>query len=147
MNTEQERAAFEAWCRERYNHPYMERNSDGYISTATHPFISMTYASVQMLWEAWQARAALQMKEATSKEVGSQERRVMPPLRDLTEHNLDRAREWYGVNDPSPSPNGLACPKCGSELLDSNPMETLASLPPQKRVHCAECDFTGYRVA
>ncbi len=63
MNTEQERAAFEAWCREKYSHPNMERNSDGYISTATHHCVPMTYASVQMLWEAWKARAALQSQD------------------------------------------------------------------------------------
>lgn len=42
-------------------------------------------------------------------------------------------------------PNGIACPKCGKELFDSNPFETLMSDPPQKRVHCG-CGYGGNRV-
>ena len=44
------------------------------------------------------------------------------------------------------SPNGIACPTCGKELFDSNPNETLTSDPPQKRVHCNECHYSGFRV-
>lgn len=47
----------------------------------------------------------------------------------------------------SPRLNGIACPKCGSELLDSQPCVTLASYPPQKNINCSsdECDYVGYR--
>lgn len=64
MNIDQVRADFEKWCQEKYNNPGMERCSDGYISTASHPYLPITYASVQMLWEAYQAgqRAALQQE-------------------------------------------------------------------------------------
>ena len=46
-----------------------------------------------------------------------------------------------------PRLNGIACPKCGSELFDSNPNITLTSFPAQKNTHCSseKCDYTGYR--
>jgi hypothetical protein len=62
----------------------------------------------------------------------------------LSEHNSIN-RLTYNL-DSSPQPNGIACPDCGEELLDSNPMETLASNPPQKNTKCSSCDYTGYRI-
>jgi hypothetical protein len=49
----------------------------------------------------------------------------------------------------SPVPNGIACPKCGEELLDTQPNVTLASMPPKKNVGCSseKCDYIGYRIA
>ena len=66
-------------------------------------------------------------------------------MKTLEQHNSDRhaahvARGW-------PSPNGIECPKCGKELLDSSPGTTLASHPPQKNIHCPVCDYRGYRLA
>lgn len=49
--------------------------------------------------------------------------------------------------DNSPRLNGIACPACGAELYDSNPMITLTSMPLQKNVHCSKCDYIGYRIA
>jgi C4-type Zn-finger protein len=51
--------------------------------------------------------------------------------------------------NPKPIPNGIACPKCGEELLDTQPNVTLTSMPPQKNVGCSseKCDYTGYRIA
>jgi DNA-directed RNA polymerase subunit RPC12/RpoP len=46
-----------------------------------------------------------------------------------------------------PKSNGIACPKCGNELMDTNPMMTLTSHPAQKNVHCPKCEYTGYRIA
>jgi C4-type Zn-finger protein len=45
-----------------------------------------------------------------------------------------------------PRPNGIACPKCGNELMDTNPMMTLTSYPAQKNVHCSKCEYKGYRI-
>lgn len=42
-----------------------------------------------------------------------------------------------------PRPNGLACPKCGEQLLDTTPNLSLDSFPPQKNVHC-ECGYHGF---
>lgn len=53
-----EREAFEAWMRDTHGPGVsLVRSDDGYISTVPHRAVRMAYASVQMLWEAWQARA------------------------------------------------------------------------------------------
>ena len=44
-------------------------------------------------------------------------------------------------------PNGIECPECGKELWDSYPLVTLTSDPPQKNIHCIECDYRGFRLA
>jgi uncharacterized protein with PIN domain len=44
-------------------------------------------------------------------------------------------------------PNGIACPDCNLELVDSQPMYSLASSPPQKEIHCPSCGWKGYRLA
>jgi hypothetical protein len=67
-------------------------------------------------------------------------------LKTLDEHN---SKGWFNqVNmfSNEPKPNGIACPECGSELMDSNPMSFLTSNPPQKNVHC-NCGYKGYRIA
>ena len=54
--------AFEAWCRSRYlctDHSFV-RSPDGYAHTVQHGALPMTYASVQMLWEAWRDALAAQ---------------------------------------------------------------------------------------
>lgn len=68
-------------------------------------------------------------------------------LQNLSEFNAERSKQHRKMNDNSPRLNGLACPECGEELYDSAPMITLTSFPPQKDVHCASCDFKGYRIA
>ena len=40
-----------------------------------------------------------------------------------------------------PEPNGISCPDCGTELMDTNPMER--TLRPS--VHCPDCGFSAYR--
>lgn len=71
----------------------------------------------------------------------------MAKLKSLDEHNSNARKIHWKINDNSSRPtNGIACPKCGEELLDSNPMMTLTSNPPQKNVKCSKCDYVGYRV-
>ena len=41
--------------------------------------------------------------------------------------------------------NGHTCPKCKGKLRDSYPNTILTSDPPQKNVHCSECDYIGFR--
>lgn len=65
------------------------------------------------------------------------------PLIPLEEHNA-QAREVYWHRN-LPKPNGIACPKCGEELLDSNPDVILPTAPSQLNVHCV-CGYKGYRV-
>ena len=68
-------------------------------------------------------------------------------LKILAEHNAQASSTQWAMMDSSPKLNGIACPKCGAELYDSNPMVTLTSMPAQKNVHCSECDYIGYRIA
>jgi len=46
-----------------------------------------------------------------------------------------------------PHQNGIACPECGHELWDLDPMQTLTSIPPKKEVGCPKCKYHGYRLA
>ena len=68
-------------------------------------------------------------------------------LKDLNEHNAQARNMQWVMNDNSPRLNGIACPECGEEMYDSNPMVTLTSMPAQKNVHCSKCDYVGYRIA
>jgi DNA-directed RNA polymerase subunit RPC12/RpoP len=67
----------------------------------------------------------------------------MTDLRSLDEHNRFAlaANSLFMVTKP----NGIACPNCGHELLDSNPTVCLTSWPPQYNTHCPACDYRGYR--
>ena len=69
-------------------------------------------------------------------------------LVSLDTHN---AEAWSSQNasfgNDKPVLNGIACPMCGEEMYDSNPMITLTSIPAQKNVHCSKCKYVGYRIA
>jgi len=67
-----------------------------------------------------------------------------PPLKSLDEHNRD-ARHRYRLAT-APHGNGIACPECGEELMDSDGM-ILTVIPPKKNVHCPACGYRGYRIA
>ena len=66
-------------------------------------------------------------------------------MKTLAEHN-DERRDAYNQPIGGPRKNGIACPKCGDELWDTNPAMTLTVNPPQKNIHC-ECGFRGHRLA
>lgn len=70
-----------------------------------------------------------------------EEKKLIP----LEEFNKEKIK---GFQKPRyPMPNGIACPKCGSELHDEGP-EVLMSRPAQKRVICLnpECKHITYRI-
>jgi len=67
-------------------------------------------------------------------------------LKNLDAHNAEASSAQWAMLDDSKKLNGIACPKCGEELYDSNPMCTLTSMPAQKNVHCSKCDYVGYRI-
>lgn len=69
-----------------------------------------------------------------------------PRLKTLEEHNSERYKVHNSYSS-RPRPNGIACPKCGSELVDSDPSTQLASNPPQKNINCPSCNYIGYRIA
>lgn len=68
-------------------------------------------------------------------------------METLDDYNRRRRQEQRYADSSQPKPNGIACPECGSEMLDTQPNVTLTSNPPQKNVHCPKCGYAGYRVA
>ena len=67
-------------------------------------------------------------------------------MKTLEEFNAEKEQEYRTRRSRDPVKNGIACPKCGKELFDSEPDIILTSFPPEKDVYC-ECGFRGYRVA
>ena len=68
----------------------------------------------------------------------------MKTLISLAVHN-ESAKNLAFMLDKPMQPNGIACPTCGSELVDAS-TEVLTSFPAQKRVKCLDCEFSGLRV-
>ena len=68
----------------------------------------------------------------------------MKELIPLLQWNSERAESYQNLAQPKP--NGLACPLCGEELIDTNPGIILISNPPQKEIHCSNCAYKGRRV-
>ena len=66
-----------------------------------------------------------------------------PKLKSIKEHNDGKIFDAYGGNAFK---SGLACPKCGSELMyvDQN---LLLSNPPKRRVQCSKCNHIDYILA
>jgi DNA-directed RNA polymerase subunit RPC12/RpoP len=65
-------------------------------------------------------------------------------LLTLEQHNNKRRERL----EPSHTrPNGIACPECNLELVDTDNRYTLTSSPPQKNIHCPACGWAGYRLA
>jgi DNA-directed RNA polymerase subunit RPC12/RpoP len=86
--------------------------------------------------------------EEEEKEGSSITTKTHSGLLSLDEHNSNAWSTQVNMNMYSSEPkrNGIACPKCGNELMDSNPMMTLTSHPAKKNVHCSKCGYTGYRI-
>ena len=72
----------------------------------------------------------------------------MAKLKSLEEHDAE-ARARQALDTAFPKYNGISCPTCGSELVDSHPMETLTTDPPMKAISCPMglCGFRGTRLA
>ena len=70
---------------------------------------------------------------------------VVRPLMSLAEWNKRKA-DTHRAQTTYPKPNGIACPKCGTEMNDLNAM-ILASNPPQRNIGCPECGHRTYRMA
>jgi len=66
-------------------------------------------------------------------------------MESLDAFNKKAWENFTNNNHSTPRPNGIACPKCAHELVDTNQGITLASYPPQKDVSCPECGYRGYR--
>lgn len=68
------------------------------------------------------------------------------PLISLSEWDSMRSKIYQRAS-PGPVLNGIACPECGKELVDSQPNAELTSYPPQKNVKCPSCGWKGYRIS
>lgn len=68
----------------------------------------------------------------------------MSDLKNLDSFNEEKSKSYSSLSVPRL--NGIACPKCGSELYDSNPSFSLMTYPPKKAINCSKCEYTGYRV-
>jgi predicted RNA-binding Zn-ribbon protein involved in translation (DUF1610 family) len=64
-----------------------------------------------------------------------------PPLVSLEDHN--RRHQAFPT---STRRNGIACPQCGEELVDSKPGTALLTNPLQYLIHCPTCTFKGTRL-
>ncbi|DBA35132.1 TPA_asm: hypothetical protein vir515_00047 [Caudoviricetes sp. vir515] len=61
----------------------------------------------------------------------------------LEEHNSQII--WDADFETKNAPNNIACPNCGTELVDVDRKMILASNPPQYEIKCPNCGYHGYR--
>jgi uncharacterized protein with PIN domain len=66
-------------------------------------------------------------------------------LKSLEQHNKDMLRLYSQGLEQHGIRNGIECPECKEELVDCSSREVLTSYPPQKRVYCPKCGWTGTR--
>jgi len=68
-------------------------------------------------------------------------------LKTLEQHEKEKATIHTFVESSSPRKNGIACPKCGEELWDSNPSIQMRSHPARTHIHCIkkDCNYKGSR--
>ena len=76
---------------------------------------------------------------------------AVPALRSLDDHNAERNKAWTKTLGPSVvlgTPNGIACPHCGAEMIDLGALPFIArTFPPNVAIRCPACDWRGGRVA
>lgn len=61
-------------------------------------------------------------------------------LNSLAEHN-----QKVVLKNSVQKANGIACPKCGKELFDTNSNMVLTTHPLQYAINCHNCDYIGHR--
>jgi len=66
-------------------------------------------------------------------------------MKDLDQHNKERYAQIAKERETE-SFTGIACPKCGTEMINPSPNMVLTSNPPQINVLCPKCDHRGYAV-
>ena len=71
-------------------------------------------------------------------------------MKTLSEHNKQKHELNLNHNPmydfAKPVKAGVACDKCGTEMIIPNPYVVLASLPPQQTVQCPSCQIICYMV-
>lgn len=67
-------------------------------------------------------------------------------LISLVEHDREAFKE-FKRSGGYPKTNGIACPQCGKELVDTDGNILLMSMPPKMRIFCPDCRYRGLRIA
>ena len=71
----------------------------------------------------------------------------MDDLISLSEHNAARKKHWNANKEELPEKNGIACPKCGTEMIDVDPIEVVESKGyPMKWTRCPNCGLRRKRI-
>jgi hypothetical protein len=86
-----------------------------------------------------ESKNRIEKMEARAKRAGVE----IKTLVSLKEWN-DQQRKLHEKSFKYPVLNGIACPECGEELVDSEPY-IITSFPPKRKVHCLACGCTSYR--
>ena len=64
-------------------------------------------------------------------------------LESLEEHDKRWLDKYFSFTQKRRNmPCGVACPKCGTELL-ADRTRLLLSFPPQTPIHCPKCNYSG----
>ena len=85
------------------------------------------------------------MTDTTTTQAAGTDQPALTPL--ATWNAQAEARAYNESHSTKPTPNGIACPTCGHELLDSCPMQEITTNTPLKRIRCPNCGYKGTRVA
>ena len=64
----------------------------------------------------------------------------------LDDYNAIQRKKYDNIR-PAGYYNGIECPLCGEELIDSNPHYIMATDPPRKNIKCLSCNFAGSRIS
>lgn len=70
---------------------------------------------------------------------------ITTQLKILDQASAERYAAYQAWREPRP--NGITCPTCGAELVDSDPTLCLTSDPPQTKVYCNSCGYSGSRTS
>jgi len=72
---------------------------------------------------------------------------MLQTLEDANAKVLAARAAWQAMlNKTNVMRNGIACPQCGYELVDTDATSTLTTDPPQTIVHCQSCQWQGTRL-
>lgn len=67
-------------------------------------------------------------------------------MKNLDQFNEERLKHHLDMQEKvKPKYNGIACPKCAHEMMDTDPRHVLPTDPPSKKVNCPRCGFESTR--
>lgn len=68
-------------------------------------------------------------------------------MKTLNDHNSEKLKCYAKLDDnekPNTGvPNGIACPECGKQMLDTKTMAR--SYPPKRKVFCPACNYRDWK--